>query len=65
MLAEGRFATEAEALRLYRRIATMDRAAPLPPLPDVKPDWDAAATHARELGLEQVVRRFADALAWT
>jgi DNA polymerase-1 len=65
MLAEGRFATEAEALRLYRRIATMDRAAPLPPLPDVTPDWDAAATHARELGLEQVARRFAEALAWT
>ena len=29
-LADGRFAAEAEALRLYRRIATMDAAAPLP-----------------------------------
>lgn len=65
LLEEGRFASEAEALRLYRRIATMDRAAPLPPLPDVAPAWDSAAAHARGLGLEQVARRFEDALAWT
>ena len=51
MLDAGRFATEAEALRLYRRIATMDRDAPLPPLPDVAPDWASAAAHATELGL--------------
>jgi DNA polymerase I len=65
LLEEGRFASEAEALRLYRRIATMDRAAPLPPLPDVAPEWDSAATHARGLGLERVARRFEEALAWT
>ena len=65
ILEEGRFASEADALRLYRRIATMDRAAPLPPLPDVSPDWNAAATHARDLGLEQVARRFEEALTWT
>jgi DNA polymerase I len=65
MLEEGRFATEADALRLYRRIATMDRAAPLPSLPDVSPEWEAAAAHARGLGLEQVARRFEEALAWT
>jgi len=65
MLAEGRFATEADALGLYRRIATMDRAAPLPQLPDVSPDWEAAAAHARGLGLEQVARRFEEALTWT
>src|SRR5215218_9546781 len=29
-LAAGRFAAEAEALRLYRRIATMDASAPIP-----------------------------------
>ena len=39
MLAEGRFAAGAEALRLYREIATLDRSAPLPPVPDVAPDW--------------------------
>ena len=65
LLEEGRFALEAEALRLYQRIATMDRAAPLPPLPDVAPEWDSAATHARGLGLERVARRFEEALAWT
>ena len=65
MLEQGRFATEAEALRLYRRIATMDRTAPLPPLPDVAPDWETAAAHARVLGLEQVARRFEEALTWT
>ena len=30
-LADGRFSTIADELRLYRRIATMDAAAPLPP----------------------------------
>jgi DNA polymerase-1 len=65
MLEEGRFANEAEALRLYRRIATMDSAAPLPPLPDVVPDWKAGAAHARRLGLERVAGRFEEALTWT
>lgn len=64
MLDEGRFATEAEALRLYRRIATMDRTAPLPPLPDVEPDWARAAAHVRGLGLPQVARRLEEALEW-
>jgi DNA polymerase-1 len=65
MLEEGRFATEADALRLYRRIATMDRTAPLPPLPDVKPDWAGAAAHMRELGLPRVAGRLEEALEWT
>jgi DNA polymerase-1 len=65
MLADGRFAVEADALRLYRRIAAMDREAPLPPLPDVTPTWDAAAEHARELGLAGVARRFEEASGWT
>jgi len=65
MLEDGRFATEADALRLYLRIATMDRTAPLPRLPDVEPDWSAAAEHARMLGASGVVKRFEEALAWT
>ena len=65
MLEEGRFASEADALRLYRRIATMDRDAPLPPLPDVTPDWEAAAAYATELGASRVARRFEEALSWT
>jgi DNA polymerase-1 len=65
LLQEGRFASEAEALRLYRRIATMDRDAPIPPLPNVSPDWGAAAEHARKLGAPGVARRFEEALGWT
>jgi DNA polymerase-1 len=65
MLAAGRFASEADALRLYRRIATMDRDAPLPELPDVAPDWTAAARHATELAVPGVARRFEEALTWT
>lgn len=65
MLGDGRFAAEADALRLYRRLATMDREAPLPPLPDVEPDWTAAAGYARELGLAGVAGRFEEARAWT
>src|SRR5262245_26534427 len=65
MLDEGRFASEADALRLYRRIATMDRDAPLPPLPDAMPDWASAAAHATKLGASRVARRFEEAPAWT
>ena len=65
LLEEGRFAAEADALRLYREIATMDRAAPLPALPDVQPDWDGAAAHARELGMEGLAGRFAEAATWS
>jgi DNA polymerase-1 len=65
MLGEGRFAAEAEALRLFREIATLDRAAPLPPLPDVDPDWSAGAAHARELGMEGLAARFEEAASWT
>jgi DNA polymerase-1 len=65
LLEAGRFASEADALRLYRRIATMDSDAPLPPLPDVPPDWQAAKAYALELGAPGVARRFEEALAWT
>jgi DNA polymerase-1 len=65
MLDDGRFASEADALRLYRRIATMDRGAPLPPTPDVTPDWSAGAKYATGLGATAVARRFEEALAWT
>jgi DNA polymerase I len=62
MLGEGRFAAEADALRLYRRIATLDRDAPLPDLPDVDPDWGAAAEHARALGMDGLASRFLEAV---
>jgi hypothetical protein len=42
-LEAGELAVQADELRLYRRIATMDGAAPLPPLPDQTPIWTTAA----------------------
>ncbi len=64
LLADGRFSAEADALRLYQRLATLDRAAPLPSLPDTVPDWEATATRARELGLDGVAARFEEAATW-
>ncbi len=64
MLGGGRFAAEADALRLYRRIATLDREAPLPPLPDATPDWAAAAAFADELGMKGLAGRFTEAAQW-
>jgi DNA polymerase-1 len=58
-LAEGRFAAEAEKLRLYRSIATMDASAPLPPLEDQTPTWANAAALARDWGLNQLADRLA------
>ncbi len=56
-LAEGRFAAEADALRLYRHVATMDAEAPLPPLDDQEPTWDRAAALANEWGLGRLAGR--------
>lgn len=63
MLAAGRFAAEADALRAYRRIAQLDSSAPLPDLPDQVPDWKAAARAADELGLGRLAGRLAEAAA--
>ena len=56
-LEQGRFAAEADALRLYRHIATMDRNAPLPPLDDQQPTWERGAALAGEWGLGRLARR--------
>jgi exodeoxyribonuclease III len=58
-LAAGRFATQADELRLYRKIATMDRKAPLPPLRDQTPTWDKASTLAHKWQLNQLADRLA------
>ena len=59
LLAAGRLAAEAEDLRLYRRIATLDASAPVPPLEDQSPTWTEASLFASELGLGQLARRLA------
>jgi DNA polymerase I len=59
-LAAGRFAEQAEELRLYRRIATMDASAPVPALPDQTPSWGAAAALARDWELNRLADRLAE-----
>ena len=56
-LEQGSFAAQAEQLRLYRSIATMDASAPLPPLDDQTPSWGAAAALARDWELNQLADR--------
>jgi DNA polymerase I len=56
-LDDGRFAAEAEDLRLFRRIATMDASAPLPPLAETSPAWAEASSVLEGLGLGGVAER--------
>jgi len=58
-LAAGRFSAQADELRMYRRIATLDAGAPLPPLDDQTPDWQQASGYAGELGLNALADRLA------
>ena len=58
-LADGRFAAEAEDLRLFRRIAVMDASAPLPPLAETSPAWAEASSFLEQLGLGGVAERVA------
>ena len=57
ILKSGRFPQQAENLRLFRSIATMNRKAPLPRLADQKSTWAEAAALAREWELRQLAGR--------
>jgi DNA polymerase-1 len=57
MLADGKFETQADDLRLYRRIATMVPTAPIPPLPDMTPTWDTAAALTKKWELNALSER--------
>jgi DNA polymerase-1 len=59
MLDDGRFAAQAEDLRMYRRMATLDASAPLPPLKNQRPKWAEASSFVRELGLNALADRVA------
>lgn len=61
--AAGRFPAQAEELRLFRRIATMDATAPLPPLPDQTPTWSRAAELARMWELDRLATRLEELAA--
>ena len=58
-LAAGRFSVGAEELRLYRRIATLDASAPLPPLEDQSPSWAEASALLSRWGMNQMADRLA------
>jgi DNA polymerase-1 len=58
-LSAGRFAPIAEELRLYRRIATLDASAPLPPLADQSPKWAEASNLLEGWGMGQMAARLA------
>jgi len=59
VLASGRFPTQAEQLRTFRSIASMDASTPTPRLHDQKPTWGRAASLAREWGLKPLADRLA------
>ena len=59
-LEAGRFAAQADELRVYRRMATLDGDAPVPKrVPDCEPTWAKAAAFVRELGLNALAERLA------
>ena len=57
VLDAGLFQTQADLLRLYRLIATMDAKAPLPSLADQEPAWNSASNFACNWGLNQLADR--------
>ena len=58
-LEEGRFSAQADELRLYREIATMDASAPLPSLVDQSPSWAEGSLLVRRWGLGALAERLA------
>ncbi len=62
LLAAGRFAAHADRLRLYKKIATMDKTAPLPTLRNQTPRWSEAAKLAHDCDLKKLAERL-EALA--
>src|SRR5690242_21205679 len=62
--ADCQLVGQAEQLRVYRRIATMDPTAPLPALDDQTPTWDKAAALAREWELNRLAARLDELAAF-
>ena len=58
-LDAGRFPNQREELELYRRIATLDASAPLPPLRNQSPTWAEASSLVRSWGVNQLADRLA------
>jgi DNA polymerase I len=64
MLTQGRFKEQADQLRLYRRIATMDNSAPLPALQDQTPSWAKASALAKDWELNRLAERLDAVAPW-
>lgn len=62
-LAAGRFPEQADALRVFRRIAAMDPTAPIPALDDQMPTWSQAAALARRWELNRLAQRIEELAA--
>ena len=60
LLTTGRFPSQSDDLRIYRRIATMDASAPLPSLRAKKPTWSKAAELATNWELNRLAERLQD-----
>ena len=58
-LDAGRFPNIRQELELYRRIATVDASAPLPPQKDQSPAWAEASSHFESWGLAGLAGRIA------
>jgi DNA polymerase-1 len=58
-LEAGRFAAQAEELRLYRRIATLDASAPIPAIEGQTPAWAEASALVRSWGINPLADRLA------
>lgn len=58
-LEAGRFPQLRKELELYRRIATLDASAPLPPLQDQSPTWAEASSLLESWGLANLAGRIA------
>jgi DNA polymerase I len=56
-IAEGRFVEQADQLKLYKKLATMDPTAPIPQLEDQVPMWGRAAQLARIWELTRLADR--------
>ena len=56
-LGAGRFAAQAEELRLFRRIATLDASAPIPAIEGQTPAWAEASALVRSWGINQLADR--------
>lgn len=57
ILKAGRFPEQADDLRLFKKIATMNRKAPLPRLADQTPTWGTAAALMRKWELNNIAKR--------